>query len=106
MRSENVKKFFEAIQKDEKAVERLRALETDVDAFARLAVELGRERGFAFEPSEVQEALAAAAGNSAGELSDQELLAVSGGMGFNTLGYLRRTAATCMAPVCGGGFAR
>ncbi len=79
MSSENVKKFFEAVRKDEKAVERLRALETDVEAFSRLSAELGRERGFAFEPSDVRELLESLGGKAEGQLSDKELAAVSGG---------------------------
>ncbi len=100
MSKDSVLKFFEAIQKDEVLVARLRALEGEFDAFARLSAELGREQGFAFEPSEVQQALAAAAGTPAGELSDQELLAVSGGTGFNNWGW--RPTLACRVVGTGG----
>ncbi len=81
MSRDAVMKFFEAIQKDEVIVVRLRALEGDFDAFARLAAELGREREFVFEPSDVREVLDALAAKAEGGLSDGELSAVSGGTG-------------------------
>jgi predicted ribosomally synthesized peptide with nif11-like leader len=82
MTQDNVMKFFEAVRTDETTTERLRAVSENVDEFARLAADLGRERGFAFEPSDVQETLDALARQNAEELSDQELSAVAGGGGY------------------------
>jgi len=84
MTQDNVMKFFEAVRTDETTTERLRAVSENVDDFARLAADLGRERGFAFEPSDVQETLDALARKNAEELSDQELSAVAGGAGYFT----------------------
>jgi hypothetical protein len=81
MSKDTVMKFFDAIRSDEAIVERLRAISKDVDAFARLSVDLGRERGFAFEPSDVREALDALVRKAEGELSDRDLAAVAGGGG-------------------------
>jgi bacteriocin-like protein len=86
MSKDTVMKFFEAVQKDEAIAERLRAISKNVDAFARLSAELGREREFTFEPSDVREALDALARKSAAELSDKDLSAVSGGVGVPTAG--------------------
>ena len=79
MSKDSVMKFFETVRSDEAAVARLRALEGDTVAFARLSAELGRERGFAFEPSDVREALDALVRKAGGELSNQDLSAVAGG---------------------------
>jgi hypothetical protein len=85
---DHVMKFFQDVRTDEAAVARLRAQGGDPDTFARLAADLGRERGFAFEPSEVREALDAIGAKAEGGLSEQELSAVAGGGGFTTACYL------------------
>lgn len=87
MSKDSVTKFFEAVRKDEAIVERLRAISEDVDDFARLSAELGRERGFAFEPSDVREALDALARKNAAELSEKDLSAVAGGGGMTAINY-------------------
>ena len=87
MSKDAVLKFFETVRKDEAIVERLRAISENVDAFARLSVELGRERGFAFEPSDVTEALDALARKNAAELSEKDLSAVAGGGGITAIPY-------------------
>jgi predicted ribosomally synthesized peptide with nif11-like leader len=116
MTQDNVMKFFEAVRTDETTTERLRAVSENVGDFARLAADLGRERGFAFEPSDVQETLDALARQNAEELSDQELSAVAGGgvffrpptltipsIGCPTMACARTTAMACgMPPVSSG----
>ncbi len=79
MSKDSVIGFFEAARTDEVTTERLRAVAGDVEAFSRLASDLGRDRGFIFEPSDVREAFDALAAGPAGELSDAELSAVAGG---------------------------
>jgi predicted ribosomally synthesized peptide with nif11-like leader len=81
MSKESVLKFFEVIRTDEAVAEELRAAGENVDDFLRLSAKLGRERGFEFEPASVREALDELALPKHGELSDQELSAVSGGEG-------------------------
>jgi len=108
MSKDSVMKFFEAVRKDEAIVERLRALEGDTVAFARLSAELGRERGFAFEPSDVREAIEALARKNAAELSDRELSAVAGGgtfpmqatVGCMTTNVILRVTAGCQTAGC------
>ncbi len=80
MSSEAVKKFFEAVKSDPATAERLRALEGDPDAFTRRAVELGGQRGFAFEPSDVRKLLEELTPKANAELSEEELSAVAGGV--------------------------
>ena len=94
MSKDSVMNFFEAVRKDEAIVERLRAISEDVDAFARMSAELGRERGFAFEPSDVREALDALVRKNAAELSEKDLSAVAGGGG---------TAVSLCGCIGGGG---
>jgi hypothetical protein len=79
MSRESVTKFFEAVRTDEAVVERLRALSDDTVEFARVSAELGRARGFAFEPTDVRDVLNALVEKFLTELSDQDLSAVSGG---------------------------
>ncbi len=79
MSRDAVMRFFEAIRAEEEVVRHLRPLEADLDAFARLSAELGRARGFSFDPSEVREVLDAVAKKAGEELSDRELSAVAGG---------------------------
>jgi hypothetical protein len=79
MSLDSVAKFFEAVRTDEAVVERLRAASQNADLFAGLACELGRERGVAFEPSDVTAAFDALSAKPEGELSDHELSAVAGG---------------------------
>ena len=88
MSRDTVRGFFESVEGDKATTERLRAVNEDIDAFSRLASDLGRERGFSFEPSDVREELDAIAGNAASELSDDELSAVAGG----------RCRKVCMQP--------
>jgi len=79
MSQETVMRFFEAVRKDEAVSERLRAVSENIDEFARLSADLGRERGFAFGPSDVRETLDALSRQNPGKLSDRELSAVAGG---------------------------
>jgi predicted ribosomally synthesized peptide with nif11-like leader len=82
MNQDSVARFFESVRTDDAVAERLRAASENGDQFARLAAELGQERGFTFEPADVTEALAAIAATREGELSEQELSAVAGGTFF------------------------
>jgi hypothetical protein len=100
MTQDNVMKFFEAVRTDETTTERLRAVSENVGDFARLAADLGRERGFAFEPSDVQETLDALAAKREGELSDQELSAVAGGLVFFRPPTLIIPSNVCPTPTC------
>jgi hypothetical protein len=79
MSQHSVMAFFEAVRTEETVVERMRAASENADAFARLASDLGRERGFVFEPSEVKAAIDSLAAKSGGELPDKDLADVAGG---------------------------
>ncbi len=76
---DSVAKFFEVVRQDEKLTERLRALSDKIDEFSRLSSELGRERGFEFEPADVQDAISALSQNRAG-LTEEQLRAIAGGI--------------------------
>ncbi len=48
---DSVIKFFEVVRQDEKLSERLRELSEKIEEVSQLSSELGRERGFDFEPA-------------------------------------------------------
>lgn len=79
MSQETVMKFFEAVREDKAVAERLHTADDDLDEFARLSAELGRTRGFEFEPSDVRSTIASLLARRQNELTDRELSAVSGG---------------------------
>lgn len=79
MSQETVMKFFDSVREDKAVAERLHSADDDLDEFARLSAELGRARGFEFEPSDVRSAIASLMARWQNELTDQQLSAVSGG---------------------------
>jgi len=89
MSQDSVMNFFESVRSDDAVVEQLRAVGENIDEFARLSVELSRERGFAFEASDVRKTLDELARQKAGELSNEDLSAVAGGTAMCTEGFFR-----------------
>ena len=82
MSQETVMKFFEAVAKDEAVTRRLHSVGENVDEFADLSADLGRQRGFAFEPSDVRAAITSWLARQPRELDDRALAALSGGAGL------------------------
>ncbi len=76
---DSVIKFFEVVRQDEKLTERLRAVGDKIEEFSRLACELGRQRGFVFEPKDVEETLKALVSQKQGELTEEQLSAIAAG---------------------------
>lgn len=81
MSTENIEKFYALAYQNPALVEGLKAV-TEVEAYTKLAIELGAANGCDFNAAEVAAWTAAkAAAISAGELDDQQLEAVAGGKG-------------------------
>ncbi len=77
---DSVIKFFEFVRQDEKLTERLRAVGDKIEDFSRLACELGRERGFMFAAKDVHDTLKTLVSQDQGELTDEQLGAIAGGL--------------------------
>ncbi len=80
----SLEQFFQMASQDLELQEKLKAA-NDREAYIRLVVELGKEKGYSFTSSQVVTALDKAAkeaaenGEEASQLSEQELEAVAGG---------------------------
>ena len=70
--------FLELLKQDQPLAEKLRAA-TDPAGLDHLASDLARERGIEFTPAEFRAALDDLTRAAAGELSEEDLQAVSGG---------------------------
>ncbi|ARV57832.1 hypothetical protein BZZ01_03555 [Nostocales cyanobacterium HT-58-2] len=77
----NVENFYQELLKDSALQEQLRTA-TDRDSTAALAVELGKEKGYGFTLEEAQAYIDEINANNVpqGELSDELLESVAGGM--------------------------
>ena len=98
MSVENVKAFYEALQKDTELQEKVNAAdaaytgdaENKAAAAAAIILPIAKEAGFDFTAEELLEAAAGAAKKEDGEISEDELEAVAGGtavcviLGFGT----------------------
>ena len=84
MMQESLEQFFQMASQDQELQEKLKAV-NDREAYIRLVVELGKEKGYNFTRSQVVTALDAAAkkaaknAEEASELSEEQLAAVAGG---------------------------
>lgn len=81
---ESLEQFFQMSSQDLELQEKLKAA-PDREAYIRSIVELGKEKGYSFTSDQVATALdaaeseAASSGESASELSEEQLNAVAGG---------------------------
>ena len=94
MKHESLEQFFQMVSQDLELQEKLKAANTR-EAYIRLIVELGKEKGYSFTSDFVATALDAAEseaaenGESASQLSEEDLGAVAGGACGNTKSILR-----------------
>ena len=85
MSQENIQQFLQMASQDQELQSKLKAA-NDREAYIRLVVELGKEKGYNFTSPQVATALDAAAkkagenGEQASALSQEELSAVAGGV--------------------------
>ncbi len=79
MSLENARRFIETAAKDQALQQKLAAAREPAEA-VRLAVQAGSERGLPFTAEELQASLGPQRGQGGGELSDDQLGSVAGGV--------------------------
>lgn len=86
MAVEDVEKFYsEVLQNNQQLTERLQGLESN-ESFYQTTAQLGQENGYTFTPGDV-ETYVRQKKSEMGELSDQELEAVAGGIKIGPIEY-------------------
>jgi predicted ribosomally synthesized peptide with nif11-like leader len=80
MSVESVNQFYQEVMQEPALLEKFQSA-PDQESLVNLAVEVGQQKGYSFTAEEVEQALAAQnAASETGELSDEQLEAVSGGI--------------------------